>query len=200
MLNNLCDSCSKCFLGLGDTSTNMEGGGGLKTLRCPGALGNPHCCRIGYPEELPSCRKSRVLAPAHQPRKCLCEFAWPGERAVEDGGLGKHAESTGFQAARALGLVRTLTLTLQPPLWGFSVHSAWSTLARTPLLATPCRGVKDGASGCDLVVPEEAACVSQWKDSEQPGKGCHLYLCICLQYLHSPITVFLTHIRSSGGS
>lgn len=115
MLNNLCDSCSMCFLGLGDTSTNMEGGGGLKTLRCPSALGNPHCCRVGYPEGLPSCRKSQVLAPAHQPRKCLCEFAWHGERTVEESGLGKHAESTGFQAALALGLVRTLNLALQPP-------------------------------------------------------------------------------------
>lgn len=119
---------------------------------------------------------------------------------MEEGGLGRHAESTGFQAALALGLVRTLNRALQPPPWGFSVHSAWSTLVRTPLLTTPCRGVKDGASGCDLVVPEEAACVSQWKESEQPGKGGRLYLCICLQYLHSPITVFLTHIRSSGGS
>lgn len=105
----ICDSRSMCFLGLGDTSTDIEGGSGLKTLRCPSALVNPHCCRVGYPERPPiTCRKSQMLAPAHQPRKCLCEFAWHGERAMEEGGLGKHAESPGFQAALALGLVHTL--------------------------------------------------------------------------------------------
>uniref|UniRef100_A0A8C6F648 Chromosome 8 open reading frame 76 n=1 Tax=Monodon monoceros TaxID=40151 RepID=A0A8C6F648_MONMO len=57
------------------TSTNVEGGGELKSLRAPNALGNPHCCGVCYPEGLSHLEKAKLLMalPTAPPALCTGE-------------------------------------------------------------------------------------------------------------------------------
>ena len=53
----------------------MEGGGELKSPRCPNALGNSHCCRVCYPEGLSHLEEAKLLTalPTAPPALCAGE-------------------------------------------------------------------------------------------------------------------------------
>lgn len=88
----------------------------------------------------------------------------------------------GFHPPLTFGLVHTLQPHATPPPLGLCVHSGWHIIVWTPSLTTLCRGVKYGAPGRQHVYLSGHAVSNQ-------GKG-RLYSYVCLQYLHSLMTVF----------